>query len=135
MIDKHMLQNKRVIQGYLANDYGEAARRKKMNKYQEKVNNLSADRVTNQRIKQELDFIGASEAKKKRYIQEIFRNEKKLSDLAKQNEKRKQNEVLREDQNLLHQTIKDSYDREAIFKSRYRNFQEFQNKAANSFKK
>jgi hypothetical protein len=135
LLERHMQDNKRMLQNHLANDYGNASKMKQMDKYNDKANSISADREAIDRARKEMNFINSTEAKKKEYIQQMFKNEKKLHELSLQNEKKKQMDVLREDQNSIDYSIKNLYDREAIYKSRYKNFNQIQDLAAKNFTK
>lgn len=135
ILDQRINESKRMLQNHLANDYGNAMRRKQMRSLNERMNDIKSDLAANNRARHELDYLNASENKKKQYIQQMYINEKKLFDLSKENENKKQKIQLREDQSLLNQSVKQSYDREAIFKNRYQSFNKFQEKVADSYSK
>lgn len=135
LLERQMQDNKRMLQNHLANDYGNASKMKQMDKYNDKANSISADKAAIDRARQEMNFINSTEAKKKEYIQQMFRNEKKLYELSQENEKKKQMNMLREDQNSIDYSIKNQYDREAIYKSRYKHFNKFQDLAAQNYTK
>ena len=135
MLDKHFQENKRMLQNTLANDYNNASRRRQMNHINERQNEISADRATINRVKHEMDYLNTAESKKKQYVQQMFRNEKKLYEITKANEQRKHEMEQREDQGLLNENVRKSYDREAQFKSRYNSFHKFQNQVADSYQK
>jgi len=135
ILDRHIQQSKKMLQGHLANDYGSATRRKQMKNFNERANSMNADIATNHRVRKELDFLNASEAKKKQYVQQMFIKEKKMHDLSKDNEIKNKHMHLLENQQLLNQNERQSYDREAQFKSRYNYFNDFQGKVADSYSK
>lgn len=135
MLDMHMMQNKKMLQSHLANDYDTASRRRQMRSHEERNSNISADRAAINRVRLEQDYIDNIEKKKKQYVQQMYINEKKLYDLAKENERKKQQMELRESQNLIEDSTKKSYDREAQYKSRYKHFNQFQDKVAQSYAK
>lgn len=65
----------------------------------------------------------------------MYINEKKLYDISKQNKKYEENMNMRENQDLVNKNVQMSYDREDIFKNRYKNFHKFQDKVANEYMK
>lgn len=135
LLDRRMNENKKTLQNHLANDYNNATRRKNMRMQEERQNNLSVDNAINSRVNMEMDYLNTTEKKKKDYIQQMYRNEKKLYDIAKQNEMRQNEMNNRESQDLVDKNIRQSYDREMIFKNRYKFFNNFQDKVANDYRK
>jgi hypothetical protein len=135
ILDQRINASKRILQNHLANDYGNAMRRRQMRSLNERTSDINSDLAANNRARQELDYLNASDNKKKQYIQQMFINEKKLYDLSKENDNKKQKMLLREDQSLLNESVRQSYDREAIFKNRYQHFNKFQEKVADSYSK
>ena len=135
LLDRRMNENKKTLQNHLANDYNNATRRKNMRMQEERQNNLSVDNAINSRVNMEMDYLNTTEKKKKDYIQQMYRNEKKLYDISKQNELRQNEMNNRESQDLVDKNIRQSYDREMIFKNRYKFFNNFQDKVANDYRK
>ena len=135
LLDRRMNENKKTLQNHLANDYNNATRRKNMRMQEERQNNLSVDNAINSRVNMEMDYLNTTEKKKKDYIQQMYRNEKKLYDISKQNEMRQNEMNNRESQDLVDKNIRQSYDREMIFKNRYKFFNNFQDKVANDYRK
>jgi hypothetical protein len=134
-LDRHIQDNKRMLQSSLATDYGNASRMKQKDQYNDKTNNINTDRASLDRTMNEMNFINSNEAKKKQYVQQMYTNQKKLYDISQENEKKKQMELLREDKNSINNSIKDSYDREAIYKGRYMKFNNVQDQAAQQYAK
>lgn len=130
-----MLDGKKTLQSHLANDYGDAARRKQMRLEQEKLNSINVDKAINTRVNKEQEYLDVTEQKKKKYIQEMYKNEKKLYDLEKQNERQRSQMVRRENQNQLSTSERQSDDRANIFKNRYNYFNNFQEKVSNDYRK
>uniref|UniRef100_A0A7S3NC75 Uncharacterized protein n=1 Tax=Euplotes harpa TaxID=151035 RepID=A0A7S3NC75_9SPIT len=126
-------EKKKQIQKMLADDY-EAMIRMKINRNQyDKITDLQNGQMAINKASQEMNYLKETENEKKKIIKELLINDKLMHDGQKNirrydemngvNESKKQNEELERRQR----------ERDMAFVSRYNKFNEFQNKAAQSY--
>lgn len=126
-------EKKKQIQNMLAKEYEDMIRLKKQRQDYDKSSDLQNGQLAINKASIELNYIKDNEFEKKKMIKELLFNDKLMHDSSKNIKKNEEVNGVFEAKRQIEEMDRRNRDRDMAFVSRYSKFNEFQNKAAQSY--
>lgn len=127
------MEKKKMMQNALAQEYEQMMKMKQQKNYYDKITDLQTGQMAVSKANQELQYINQNEANKKKMIQEILNNAKSVHDGVRTQTEKDRYVLELEAKKHLSLMEQRQQDRDRAMLSRYNQFHEFQNKAAQAY--